>query len=341
MQLQTIVIFAAGLVATASAIPGPIAANPAVKHIAARAINVADGSFAGLIFKRQNACPEGFNSCGSGCTPGPCCDNDSGLACRAGEVCTQVNGETGCCADGYVCGAIRGCQDAGANSCTPGDVDGNGVMCCDDGAPVCSTSAGLPICAATPSTTIYTVFSTATDAAAATDAAPTDAAPTDAAPTDATATDDFDTTSTTSTTMTSTITLTLDSNSNVIPPATDVTGTDGSAPAPTSPSDEPPVGGAEPTTTETDVTIQTTDVSAAPTQTLGAGSGEDTTSTEEAVSTTTSVLVLPYPTPIGNGTGNATATSTPSPPEATGAAGKLGVSGFALTIAMGLLALVM
>ncbi|KAJ6261104.1 hypothetical protein Dda_3769 [Drechslerella dactyloides] len=337
MQLRTVVIFVAGLVATASASAEGLAANPAVKHVAARAINAADGSFIGLLFKRQSSCAEGLTACGSGCTEGPCCDTNSGLACRPGEICTQINGQTGCCAEGYVCGTIRGCENA-SDGCTAGSVDENGVLCCDAAAPECSTSADVPICAATAPTATFTVNPDQV----------------------------FDSTSTTSVTMTSTLTLTVDSDSNVIPPETNP-----GAATETATSDESGGNGngAEPatTTTATDevLTILTTDVSSGPTETGGAGgaagtetggaggaAGTDTgvvapTATDGGALTTTPPLVIPVPVPVptggagigaGNGTGTGTGnvSTTVSPPEATGAAGKLGVSGFALSIALGL-----
>ncbi|KAK6351368.1 hypothetical protein TWF718_004530 [Orbilia javanica] len=348
MHMQTVVVIAAGLAATASA-SAAIPANPIVKHVALRAINI-DGSFAGLIFKRQTSCPAGYTACGSGCSLGPCCDADAGLACRPGEVCSPVDGEIGCCPDGYVCNGIRSCQNAVGGYCTPGSVD-NGVLCCDAAAPLCSTSSGVPYCAGVaPSTTVTAnPYQTGGQGGG------------------------FDSTTTTSSTITSTVILTRDPSSDTVPP-TYATGGETEAPTTEAPTTEAPTTEAPtteaptteaptevptteaptevPTTeapteepTEAPTTEVPTDVPTAttvPTETYVGPSVTDsatistpTYAAEPSTSTFTSTAVIVVPYPPGNGT-NATATSSPSPPEATGAAGKLGVSGFALTVALGL-----
>ncbi|KAK6361397.1 hypothetical protein TWF730_005129 [Orbilia blumenaviensis] len=332
MYMQNIVVVVAGMAATASA-SAAIPANPVVKHLAARAINV-DGTFAGLIFKRQTSCPAGYTACGSGCSLGPCCDSGAGLACRPGEVCSQIDGEMGCCPEGYVCNGIRSCQNAVGGYCTPGSVD-NGVLCCDAAAPLCSTSAGIPYCAGVAPSTVVTVNPYPTGGQDG----------------------GFDTTTTTSFTTTSTLTLTLDSTSNAIPPtyATGETETATEAPsselpteAPSSelpteaPSSELPtevptsITAVEPTITTT--LSETYVVPTIPTSITDSFTIQTSTPTYAAgpsTSTLTSTAIIVIPYPPTNGT-NATATGGPSPPEATGAAGKLGVSGFALTIAFGL-----
>ncbi|EWC46720.1 hypothetical protein DRE_03965 [Drechslerella stenobrocha 248] len=341
MQFRTVIVSIAGLAAAASVTAETVQANPAIKHLAARAINAYDGSVVGLIFRRQTPCAAGSSTCGSGCAAGPCCDVNAGLACRQGESCAQIDGQTGCCPDGYVCGGIRGCQDALGGYCTPGSVE-NGILCCDTSAPICSTSTGVPYCAGAAPNTVYTISSpnptdsptdTVTDAPAETTTetatetvtdATTDTA-TDAPAETTTDTVVYESTTTESTTSTSTLTLTLDSSSNVILPV-NPTGDGDATTAPPS-TETSTVTVSEPTTT---VTLSETVGS--PT-TSAAELTEPQTSTSTWVSTTT-VLVITYP--VGNGTANISTGVTISLPEATGAAGRLGVSCFALTVAIGL-----
>ncbi|KAF3907764.1 hypothetical protein AA313_de0209953 [Arthrobotrys entomopaga] len=336
MQYRTVVVFMAGLAATGSAAP-EIPANPLVKHLAIRALDV-DGSFAGFVYKRQTSCPSGYNSCGSGCAQGPCCDNAAGTACRAGEVCTQINGETGCCPQGFVCGSIRGCEAGLGGYCTPGSVDANGVMCCDSTAPICSTSSGVPYCAAPASSTVYTINPTGAGG------------------------ESFDSTVTNSVTATSTATVVVVGTTSSGAPAGGETNT-----APAGGETTAPAGVYPPTTT-TDTTCITLSTplcpgGVAPATVCGpvgfplptvvpcpasltspggpGGSGPTTVAATEtsesatATLTSTAVVIVPVPPPIDNGTTNGTST-TQSPPQQTGSAGKLGVSGFALTLALGL-----
>ncbi|KAK6536770.1 hypothetical protein TWF281_000985 [Arthrobotrys megalospora] len=322
MHMQTIVAVVAGMAVTASA-SAAVPANPFVKHLAARAINV-DGSFAGLIYKRQTGCPTGYTACGSGCSLGPCCDAGAGLACRPGEVCSEIDGEMGCCPEGYVCNGIRSCQNAVGGYCTPGSVE-NGVLCCDAAAPLCSTSSGIPYCAGVAPSTVVTV-----------NPYPTGGQP-----------GGFDSTTTTSFTTTSTLTLTLDSSSSAIPPTYPTGGeTETEATTTEVPTEAPTEVPTEAPTTEVTVVVPTTTatlsetyvvptVPTTVTDSITIQTSTPTYAAEPSTSTFTSTAVIVIPYPPGNGT-NATATSSPSPPEATGAAGKFGVSGFALTVALGL-----
>lgn len=303
MQIKSVLVLAVGLASTATA---TVPANPIVKHVAARAINI-DGSFAGLIFKRQSGCPEGYTACGSGCSEGPCCNNDAGLACRTDEVCAEIDGQTGCCPVGYNCGSIRGCQNADGNGCTPGSVN-EGVLCCDAAAPLCSTSSNVPYCAAAAPSTVYTVIP-----------APT----TGDAPT-----------STVYVTSTDTNTITLSSTSNALPTesptedTTTLTVTATTATTDTTTDSEiftiqtsTPTETLEPETST--ATLTSTDVVVVPVPT-------ETPEPETSTATLTSTDVVVVPVPTGN------ATTTISPPQQTGAAGRFGVSGFALTMVVGL-----
>ncbi|KAK6539632.1 hypothetical protein TWF694_009838 [Orbilia ellipsospora] len=350
MQYRTVVVFMAGLAATASAAP-EIPANPLVKHLAIRALDV-DGSFAGFVYKRQSSCPSGYNSCGSGCSQGPCCDMAAGTACRAGEVCTQINGETGCCPQGYTCGSIRGCQAGLGGYCTPGSVDANGAMCCDSTAPICSTSSGVPYCAAPASSTVYTINPTGAGGSGG---------------------GSFDSTVTNSVTATTTDVVVVGTTSNGAPAGGETNTAPAGGETNTAPAGgettSAPAGGATgvypPTTTTatTCITLSTAlcpggpapatvcgpvgfpipTVVPCPASPTGPGGSGPTTvaATETSLSltatlTSTAVVVVPVPYPSGNGTTNGTSTTTAGPPQQTGAAGKFGVSGFALTLALGL-----
>ncbi|KAF3936808.1 hypothetical protein ABW19_dt0203866 [Dactylella cylindrospora] len=298
MQLRTVLVVVGGLTTMVTA---SIPANPVIKHLPARAINF-DGSFAGLIFKRQTSCPEGYTACGSGCSPGQCCDNNAGLGCRPGESCTEIDGQLGCCPGGYVCEGILGCQGAVGTGCTPGSLT-NGLLCCDAAAPICSTSSGVPYCAGAAASTVYTV-----------NPAPTDTA-------------GFASTTTSSVTTTSTLTITMDSTSDAIP-------TSGEAPteSATSTTTESDTSTITESVTSTTTFSTESDVVTIQTSTPPPSETETSTGAEPTTTSTSTIVVLPYPT--GNGTGNATA-SVP-PPEVTGAASRLGFSRFALTILMGL-----
>jgi len=311
MQLRSVVIVAASFAASAAAIP----ANPVVKHLPARAINF-DGSFGGLVFKRQSGCPEGYNACGTGCSAGPCCNADSGLACRPNEVCTEVNGNTGCCPTGFTCNSIIGCQNAVGTGCTPGSVT-NGLLCCDAAAPVCGTNNGVPYCAGAVPDIVYTINPSGV----------------------------YDSTSTTSVTATETLIITPTSDAVSTTESTDtesVTTTDTASVTTTDTASVTTIDTASITTTDTAsvTTTETELITSTETASITSSISESNvftiqtslpTLSIEPTSTFTSTIVV-YPT--GNGTGNATATI--SPPEITGAASKFGVSGFALTILMGL-----